>query len=484
MKKIFRFIYSATLVLGLSLFPGCQGFLEEEVFTEFAPDELLQTEDGINRVLIGAYSELRPSVRDYFFTLSEFPTDITLESGGGFEREAVVYMNFQWDPSHPFFQNHWASMYRAVRNANALLDNIGKVQSIPTQRLAQLTAEAQFIRAAAYLHLYDIFGPVPLVITTNSTDLEPAKPTNDEFVTFLAKELRSAADNLPVQQALSGKATKGAALAVLCKLYLNTKQWQPCADVAKEIMDLNTYALFGQIENLFSVANENNKEYIYLFSFVPQPGLGNVYMPHAFPPNYPIQANWINYGAQFRTYTAFVKSFHSSDRRLKMIITQYTDTKGANIRLLEDAQGKPLDNARSFKYTPDPNAAIEHNGNDIPYVRYADILLSRAEALNEIQGPNAESVSLLKQIRDRAGVPVLQLADFPTKEAFRNHILQERGWEFFTEGKRREDLIRHGKFISSAVGRGKAAKPYHVLYPIPQREIEANANLEQNEGYR
>lgn len=483
MKKLYKYLVRALCILGLTVFSGCQDFLTEEIYTEFDPDELLKTEDGINRVLIGAYSELKPSVRDYFFTLSEFPTDIALESGGGFEREAVVYMNFQWDPSHPFFQSHWASMYRAIRNANSLLDNIGNVQSIPAEKLAQLTAEAQFIRAAAYFHLYDIFGPVPLVTTTESTDLEPAKPTEAQFVDFLTKELREAANNLPIQQDLHGKATKGAALAMLCKLYLNTKQWQKCADVAKEIIDLNTYALFGQIENLFSVSNENNNEYIYRFSYVAQPGLGNVYMPHAFPPNFPIQPNWINYGAQFRSYTSFVKSFHGSDRRLKMFLTQYTDNKGNSIGLLEDAQGNPLDNARSFKYTPDPNAAIEHNGNDIPYIRYADILLSRAEALNEINGPNAESVDLLRQVRDRAGVPALQLSDFSSKEAFRDHILIERGWEFFTEGKRREDLIRHGKFISSAIARGKNAKPYHVLYPIPQREIEANANLVQNEGY-
>jgi hypothetical protein len=483
MKKLYKNLASGFCILGLTILSGCQDFLKEEVFTEFDPGELLKTEDGINRVLIGAYSELRPSVRDYFFTMSEFPTDITLESGGGFEREALVYMNFQWDSSHPFLQAHWASMYRAIRNANSLLDNIGNVQGISSGKLAQMTAEAKFIRGAAYLHLYDIFGPVPLVITTNSTDLEPARPTEAQFLEFLSKELREAATNLPVQQDLHGKGTKGAALAILCKLYLNTKQWQKCADVAKEIMDFKAYGLFGQIDNLFSVANENNNEHIYRFSYVAQPGLGNVYMPHAFPPNYPIQPNWINFGAQFRTYTSFVKSFHPDDRRLKMFITEYTDTRGVLLKLLEDAQGRPLNNARSFKYTPDPNAAIEHNGNDIPYIRYADVLLSRAEALNELSGPNAESVALLKQVRDRAGVPALQLSDFPSKDAFRDHMLKERGWEFFTEGKRREDLIRHGKFISSAIARGKAAKPHQVLFPIPQREIEANGNLVQNEGY-
>ncbi|WP_373331374.1 RagB/SusD family nutrient uptake outer membrane protein [Salmonirosea aquatica] len=166
-----------------------------------------------------------------------------------------------------------------------------------------------------------------------------------------------------------------------------------------------------------------------------------------------------------------------------MFVTEYTDTKGVKQKLLEDANGKPLDNARSFKYTPDPNAISQNNGNDIPEIRYADILLSRAEALNELSGPTQESIDLINQVRTRAAVPALSLADFSTKEQLRDHLLKERGWEFFTEGKRREDMIRMGTFISNAVARGKNAQPFHVLYPLPQSEIEANPNLKQNEGY-
>ena len=134
-------------------------------------------------------------------------------------------------------------------------------------------------------------------------------------------------------------------------------------------------------------------------------------------------------------------------------------------------------------YWPDPNASGENNGNDIVYIRYADILLCRAEALNELNGPNAESISLINQVRQRAKVADIVLGDYPTKESLRDFILAERGREFFSEGLRREDLIRHGKFISNAIERGKNAKPYHVLYPIPQRQREANPNLAQNPGY-
>ena len=151
--------------------------------------------------------------------------------------------------------------------------------------------------------------------------------------------------------------------------------------------------------------------------------------------------------------------------------------------MLEDAAGKALDNVRSFKYWPDPNAVGEAMGNDIVYIRYADILLSRAEALNELSGPTQEAIDLINAVRQRANAATLTLASYPTKEGLRDFLLAERGREFYSEGLRREDLIRHGKFISSARSRGYSAKDHQVLYPIPLQQIDANPNLEQNDGY-
>lgn len=483
MKRSYRIFVLALLMTGLFQ-TGCNDFLTEEVYTQYSPGNFLQNEEGIRKVLIGAYGRLQVNngMREDQFTLSEFPTDITLESGGQFEKDALPFINFEWDASSTFLLNIWTQMYVAIRNANVLLGNIDNVSSISEAKIASYKAEATFIRAEAYAHLYRYFGPVPLVLSTETDNLQPAKPSDEEFVRFVAEELEKAARDLPLEQDQYGKATKGTALGVLCKFYLNTKQWQKAADAAKQVIDLGIYKLFPSIETLFAVENELNDEFMYVYPCVAQ-GPGNVYMPHAFPPNYPILSNWINYGAQFRTYTQFVKSFDPKDRRLKMIITEYTDTRGVRHNLLESPDGKPLDDSRSFKYIPDPNAISQNNGNDIPVVRYADILLSRAEALNELSGPNQESIDLINQVRTRAGIDNLQLASFSTKEQLRDHILAERGWEFFTEGKRREDLIRMGKFISSALSRGKNAKPTHVLYPIPQSEIDANPNLKQNDGY-
>lgn len=142
-------------------------------------------------------------------------------------------------------------------------------------------------------------------------------------------------------------------------------------------------------------------------------------------------------------------------------------------------------NTRSFKYWPDPNAISNDPGNDVPEIRYADILLSRAEALNELKGPNHGSIDLINQVRGRAGINDPSLSDFTSKESLRTHLLKERGWEFYGEaGICREDQIRTGTFISSAIVRGHDnAKPFRVLFPIPQAAMDGNPKLVQNDGY-
>ncbi|MGB6153295.1 MAG: RagB/SusD family nutrient uptake outer membrane protein, partial [Pricia sp.] len=208
------------------------------------------------------------------------------------------------------------------------------------------------------------------------------------------------------------------------------------------------------------------------------------YMPHAFPANYQIQDNWVNFGAMFRTYTDFYETFEEQDARRELFVTEYVEIGNTEPTLLNrDADGNPLDDARSFKFLPDPDAIGQANGNDIPYIRLADIILARAEALNEIEGPNQESIDLINQIRNRVEATPIALPDFSSKEVLRDFILAERAREFYSEGLRREDLVRHGKFIQQAIDRGIAAQPHQVLYPLPQAQIDNNPNLEQNPGY-
>ncbi|MCB0631751.1 MAG: RagB/SusD family nutrient uptake outer membrane protein [Saprospiraceae bacterium] len=475
------------------LLSGCSDFLEEQVFTEYDPEAFLASEAGINAVLTATYSQSWPNYRETWFSFAGWPTDLQLERGGGYAAPAATFANFQWQASNAFFRNNWQSIYAAIRNANSLLDNIDNVTSISRERVASLKAEATYLRAFNYYILYDLFGPVPLITSANDLNFEPRRASDDEVRSFIETELQSAVADLPVNAELSGKATKGAAMALLGRFYLNTKQWQKCADILDDVITLGKYKLFTPVEGLFSIENEGNDELIFVFESLAT-GPGWNYMPHAYPVGYP--TDQVNYGAQFQLWRTFVDSFHPDDRRALdydpdngkygWILKNYTDKSGNYIDLMNDEiiPGIEKKYPRSFKFSPDPNALGAVHGNDIPILRYAEVLISRAEALNELEGPNQTSIDLLNEVRTRAEAPLYELSEFPTKESLRDQILVERGWEFFTEGLRRQDLIRHGKFISSAQERGKTlAQPFHVLYPLPQAELDANPALEQNQGY-
>ena len=155
---------------------------------------------------------------------------------------------------------------------------------------------------------------------------------------------------------------------------------------------------------------------------------------------------------------------HGVRSRRRMVIVD----QGELINLLP-----PNDNVRPFKYWPGDDFAGPGYGNDIPDVRYADVLLTRAEALNELRGPNQESIDLINRVRNRAGLEKLELSQFSSKEALREHILNELGWEFWWEGKRREDLIRHGKFIEQA----QAERPHVIARPETAHDTENEVRL-------
>lgn len=457
--------------------------MEEEVFSAFGPNNFFKTADDAEALLNSAYALEQKQGTDGFrniFVMAEVTTDMIIIREGGLRGLAQPLEDFTWNASHEFFDVGWTRYYSGIYRANLVIDNVPGIP-FDEERKKQIVAEARFLRASGYIYLYDLFGPTPLITSSiSSSEDRPARPTKEEFVKFITDELSAVSDILPVTPSQYGRATKGAALAFLTKFYLNNKDWAKTNETAQKTIDLNAYKLFesGNRADLFKIANEKNSEFIYVRPRIAQPGLGTNYLPHAAPPNYKYKgAAKANYATQFKTLSAFYDSFDPKDERRQVFLTEYDDLNGNHIVL-----GK--DDKRSFKFEEDLPATGADLGNDFPVVRYADILLSKAEALNELNGPNQEAIELINQVRTKAGVDPIKLGDFTTKELMRDHILKERGWEFFTEELRRQDLIRHGKFIELAKGRGKVAFDYQVLFPLPQAEIDRNPNLKQNDGYK
>lgn len=490
--KVSKIKYSVVLAaVMVFIFSACEDPLQEETFSTLGPSNFYSTADDAESLLNSAYAQSqgwRDLSRDYL-TFNEFTTDIAIERQGAINALTQPIEDFNIQPSHPWFDFWWERYYSAIYRANTVLDQVPNIDMNPDRR-DQILAEARFLRAFNYFYLYDIFGPTPL-ITTSETSVEdrPVRAAEEEFTGFVADELRAVSEILPASQGQYGRATSGAALAFLTRLHLRQMNWQEVASTAQEVIDLGEYSIYdppassNQTRNdLFAPDNQYNDEFIYVIHYADggavQNGDGNTYLSHAAPPGYAWEfVAIVNFAAQFKIRDQYLELFDDpEDERLNAFIFEYQNQAGETIILGED-------DVRSFKYPEDPDGTSSVTSIDIPLIRYADILLMRAEALNELNGVNQESINLINDVRNAAGVYTISQGDFASVQELRDFILDERGREFHTEFLRRQDLIRHGKFIEMAQERGKPAQEHHTLFPIPQPEIDRNPELEQNPGY-
>lgn len=454
--------------------------LDTDPYSELKPGAVL-SENGLQALLFSSYQGVQNATPSrWMINDSEVTTDIGYNTGGQENLQMSQLIAFTWDPSlGTFLSDLWNPAYYAIRDANGVLENVDAADvSEETARL--FVAEARFIRAYSFDLLYKFFGPVPLR-TSSTLPAQLARATDEEMRSFIESELLAAIPDLPNPGAEKayGRANKGMAYAVLAKYYLNTKQWQKAIDASNAVIGFGYYKLFEQFEHMFEVANEGNKEMIMVIPCLNIDGYGNWYNAGAMPTNFKSTPQipgftWVtgmaNFATQYRLRSAFVNTYDVvNDHRAILVVRSYVNTSGATVNLMADT-----DNARCLKYWDNATAG-NHSGNDVPLIRYADILLTKAEALNELNGPTQESLDLINEVRHRAGIDDLTLADATDKDVYRDQILRERGWEFVAEGKRREDLLRHGKFISLALVRGvTTAAEKHKLFPIPQAERDVN----------
>jgi hypothetical protein len=469
-----------SIILISILFTSCENPLGEEVFSQLAPNNFFITAGDAEASLIAAYaaSQVLGDRRDYLL-LAELNTDILIQREGGLRRDAQRIEDFTWDATHPYFQGMWNRYYQTIFRANVVLDRVPEIV-MDESRKAQILAEARFIRAFSYMYLFDYFGGVPLIETSEVfIEDRPERATKEQIIKFIEDELNAVSVILPPTQIQYPRVTSHAVLGFLSKFYLNNRKWQKAADAAKKVMDSNLFKLFESNDRstLFEVKNERNNEFIFVRPNMPVGGNSQNHLAHSAPPGYKFKfPPKTNFAAQYKMLSSFIDTFDPKDQRLNAFIFNYVNIAGKLIVL-----GK--DDVRSFKYIEDPQGVGANSGNDVPLLRYADILLSRAEALNELNGPNKESIDLINMVREVAGVPSINLSSFSSKGLLKDYILAERAREFHTEELRRQDLIRHGKFLERAIQRGKTVFDYHIVYPIPQGEIDKNSNLVQTAGY-
>ena len=532
MKRLFVSTSIGALGLFTLLLVPLQGCtdLSETPISSITPSNFFHTEGEVLAALAGVYAQLRNTASEgEYWGVSEVSTDemvVPTRGSDWYDNGTWLETHRQtWSANSPatlsFVNNVWNTAYAGIARSNVLLEAL---QSTTVPNQAAIEGEARFLRAFYYYLLLDTFGGVPIATTTELK--ARARATRDSTFRFIESELLAIRPNLPKQWGDTtllgtkvGRVTKGAVNALLANMYVNARVYkneaagaginatgyntcqgvtvsgpkdacQAAIDVADSIINSGVYQLAPAFTDNFNADNATSPENIFVIKFADADGLGFNMVMRTLHYNQFSPSPWNGFATLAQTYNAF----DSLDQRRKMFLVG-PQVNVENGKPTTDRKGNPLvftttignvtsategEGARIYKWPADPKHVQQNNGNDFAWFRLAEIYLIKAEA--ELAGGTGSStpLALLRLVRARAFPGGDTLSAVTT-----DVILRERLFELNSEGKRRQDLIRHGKFTACwqfkegfCPGADKL-----VLMPIPQTQIDANALITQNPGY-
>lgn len=462
MKKILVLASLATLLM-----TSCgDSFFDLEPASSVTIDKVYKTASDYNVAVIGCYAKLQSQV-NFYTECCEYRSDnLSLGAPTAGTQDRYDIDHFTEKPSNGILSSYWANFNNNVYRCNLLLDQIDGANFAENLK-KQYKGEAMFIRALNYFNMYRIWGGVPATkhVVSAAEALKVARYSDEQMFDLIAGDLKEIVDNNYLPETYSsadmGRATSGAAKALLGKVYLTFHKWTEAKDILSQL--IGKYQLVSPIAQVFNVDNKNNNEIIFAVHFNKEiEGEGHSYW-----------YNLTNASDDTNQTSSLLNTFPTGDAR-KDLITYVQVEK--NVRLMN-------------KFYDTKSPTFKTVGNDQILLRYADVLLMYAEALNEIQYDASEgslALKYLNAVRQRAGISNLTAKQLPTQEKFRKSILVERQREFPYEGQRWFDLVRMGFTKSVMAENGVEIKDYQLLFPIPQQEIEKVGDksiLWQNPGY-
>lgn len=462
MKKILVLASLATLLM-----TSCgDSFFDLEPASSVTIDKVYKTASDYNVAVIGCYAKLQSQV-NFYTECCEYRSDnLSLGAPTAGTQDRYDIDHFTEEPSNGILSSYWANFNNNVYRCNLLLDQIDGANFAENLK-KQYKGEAMFIRALNYFNMYRIWGGVPATkhVVSAAEALKVARYSDEQMFDLIAGDLKEIVDNNYLPETYSsadmGRATSGAAKALLGKVYLTFHKWTEAKDILSQL--IGKYQLVSPIAQVFNVDNKNNNEIIFAVHFNKEiEGEGHSYW-----------YNLTNASDDTNQTSSLLNTFPTGDAR-KDLITYVQVEK--NVRLMN-------------KFYDTKSPTFKTVGNDQILLRYADVLLMYAEALNEIQYDASEgslALKYLNAVRQRAGISNLTAKQLPTQEKFRKGILVERQREFPYEGQRWFDLVRMGFAKSVMAENGVEIKDYQLLFPIPQQEIEKVGDksiLWQNPGY-
>lgn len=462
MKKILVLASLATLLM-----TSCgDSFFDLEPASSVTIDKVYKTASDYNVAVIGCYAKLQSQV-NFYTECCEYRSDnLSLGAPTSGTQDRYDIDHFTEKPSNGILSSYWANFNNNIYRCNLLLDQIDGANFAENLK-KQYKGEAMFIRALNYFNMYRIWGGVPATkhVVSAAEALKVARYSDEQMFDLIAGDLKEIVDNNYLPETYSsadmGRATSGAAKALLGKVYLTFHKWTEAKDILSQL--IGKYQLVSPIAQVFNVDNKNNNEIIFAVHFNKEiEGEGHSYW-----------YNLTNASDDTNQTSSLLNTFPTGDAR-KDLITYVQVEK--TVRLMN-------------KFYDTKSPTFKTVGNDQILLRYADVLLMYAEALNEIQYDASEgslALKYLNAVRQRAGISNLTAKQLPTQEKFRKGILVERQREFPYEGQRWFDLVRMGFAKSVMAENGVEIKDYQLLFPIPQQEIEKVGNksiLWQNPGY-
>ncbi|GAB4022021.1 RagB/SusD family nutrient uptake outer membrane protein [Spirosoma koreense] len=481
-----RYTPVLSLLISLTISSCSQKFLDLNPISNATTDNFYKTGDDIRNAVSGSYAALQADgIAGNSYVFGEIASDNTLPVASGSITDQDEFDRFYIKTTNPYINGRWNDCYSAIARFNTILDKIGSIQIDGTLK-NRYVGEVKFLRALVYFTLVQTYGDVPLVTKAINDPDEGYTYTRNpkaEVYAQIEKDLTDADGALPVSYTGTdiGRATKGAAKALLGKVYLTEKKYPQAVAKLKEVIDLNTYALLPNYADVFKVSNKNNKESVFDVQYKSGgSGEGNAW-PNSFAPQNSGNAV-INFsgGGNNQPTDDLIKSYEAGDVRKDVsLATSYVNAGGQTVQ---------VNYVKKYFDTPVVN---NDNGNNIPVIRYADVLLLYAESLNEVgYQPTGEALTYLNQIRTRAGLKAKTATDIPDQQAFRLAMEQERRSEFAFEGQRWYDLVRTGRAVAVMNSKKDQIRLVNVLtdnnliFPIPQSQIDINKDkIRQNPGY-
>ncbi len=476
----------------LLLMAGCEDFLDkslqgnltQESFPVSASDALLAT------------NAVYATTRDWSFNSGGFPIlDVMSDDAhkGSNPNDQLPnvgpYDDFSFTTTADGLDRWWATLYLGIKRANVVIEKIDGIE-MDAGLKTRYTAEARFLRAVFYFDLVRAWGEVPLVETT-APPLKLVKSDKTTLYNFIIGDLTFAKDNLPLKSEYAdedlGRATSGAAKALLAKVYLFQNDFVNAEKYALEVITSDEYSLESNFEDANSLLGENGVESIFEVGAQSLEGNpGNQYANTQGVRGTP------NRGWGFNRPSIDLRdSFEPGDPRMQSTIiflgeildgveilgdgTTPNEIKDASDNIIE------IECYNQKVWIPGDNT-ITQWGHNRRLMRYADVLLIASEALNENNKPD-EALVYLEDVRARArgsNDAILPEITETDKDALRDLILEERRYELALEQHRFWDLIRTGKAVE-VLGPLGFISGKHDFFPIPQSEIDiSQGSLIQN----